>query len=217
MKTVILAALAFAIACVVAGFIIMSRPATGDAALPATTATPGAIPAQTAEMTQISAPPDAPPPASPVAVAPAPPSPVPQSAPPAEPVRAAAKALSRPAQAKQGGPTAKEPRQDPLAREALALVGLDPTAEAYWHSAINDPALSAHERQDLIEDLNEDGLLDPKHPAPEDLPVILSRIRIIEAAGPYAMDQVNADAFQEAYKDLMNLAYAALGGGEPVR
>ena len=32
-----------------------------------------------------------------------------------------------------------------------------------------------------------------------------------------AMDRVNADAFQEAYKDLVNLANVALGGGRPVR
>jgi hypothetical protein len=49
------------------------------------------------------------------------------------------------------------------------------------------------------------------------LPVILSRILLIEAVGPDAMDQVNADAFQEAYKDLVNLANLALGGGGPVR
>ena len=37
------------------------------------------------------------------------------------------------------------------------------------------------------------------------------------SAAPYAMDQVNLDAFQEAYKDLINLANLAMGGGEPVR
>ena len=86
-----------------------------------------------------------------------------------------------------------------------------------WYGAINDASLSPHERQDLIEDLNEDGISDPKHPSPEDLPIILSRIQLIEAAGPYAMDQVNADAFQEAYKDLVNLANVAVGAGERVR
>ena len=65
---------------------------------------------------------------------------------------------------------------------------------------------SANERKDLIEDLNEDGLSDPRRPGPEDLPLILSRMMLIEEAAPYAMDQVNADAFQEAYKDLMNMA-----------
>ena len=101
--------------------------------------------------------------------------------------------------------TEKAPIQDPAAREALSLVGLDPEAEAYWSAAINDPSLPAEERQDLIEDLNEDGLSDPKHPAPEDMPLIVNRLQLIEEMAPSAMDQVNADAFQEAHKDLLNL------------
>lgn len=121
------------------------------------------------------------------------------------------------APANQGGPPAREPLRDPVARVALALVGTDPEAEAYWYEAINDPSLSAHEREDLIEDLNEEGLPDPKHPTADDLPLIVSRLMVIEEAGPYAMDKVNADAFQEAYKDLVNLANVAMGGGEPVR
>ena len=49
----------------------------------------------------------------------------------------------------------KDPIQDPDARDALSLVGIDPEAEAYWISAINDPTLPPEERKDLIEDLNE--------------------------------------------------------------
>ena len=62
-----------------------------------------------------------------------------------------------------------------------------------------------------------DGLTDPKHPAEDDLPLIISRLMIIEEVGPDTMDAVNAEAFQEAYKDLVNLAAVAMGGGEPVR
>lgn len=113
-------------------------------------------------------------------------------------------------------PPAREPLQDPIARDALALVGSDPEAELYWLEAINDLSLPANERQDLIEDLNEEGLPDPKHPTPEDLPLILNRLAIIEIVGPDAADEVNADAFIEAYKDLLNLAELAMGGGEPV-
>ena len=94
-------------------------------------------------------------------------------------------------------------------RVALSLVGTDPEAERYWIAAINDSSLSAHERQDLIEDLNEDGLSDPKNPGVEDLPLIVSRLQIIEELAPDAMDKVNADAFREAYKDLSNM-YARL-------
>lgn len=113
--------------------------------------------------------------------------------------------------------SSKEPLNDPIAREALSLVGLDPEAEAYWFEAINDLSLPPNERQDLIEDLNEEGLSDPKHPTINDLPLILSRLDLIEAIGPDAADEVNADAFDEAYKDLLNLAELAMGGGEPVK
>ena len=93
--------------------------------------------------------------------------------------------------------------QDPDARQALSLVGADPKAEAYWLRAINNPALPATERQDLIEDLNEEGFPDPKHPTATDLPLILKRIAILEKLEP--MDDVNAAAIQEAHKDLTNM------------
>ena len=64
---------------------------------------------------------------------------------------------------------------------------------------------SAHERQDLIEDLNEEGFPDPKNITPDDLPLILGRLELIEELGPDAMDEVNADAFAEASKDLNNM------------
>lgn len=117
-------------------------------------------------------------------------------------------------QTQQGTPAAPETVQDPMARAALAYVGADPDAEMYWYEAINDPSLSAHERQDLIEDLNEDGLSDPQNPTMEDLPLILNRIELIEAIVWDAMDEVNADAFQEAYKDLVNLAIQAMSNGQ---
>ncbi len=103
-------------------------------------------------------------------------------------------------------PKSKEPIQDPIARAALSFVGADAIAEEYWIAAINDPNLPANERKDLIEDLNEDGLSDPKRPGPQDLPLIWSRLRLIEMIAPYAMDQVNVNALAEAYKDLVNLA-----------
>lgn len=95
--------------------------------------------------------------------------------------------------------------QDPAARTALAFVGEDPAAEEYWAEAINDPSLPAEERKDLIEDLNEDGLSDPHHPGPADLPIIASRLELITELAPYPMDRVNAEAFAEALKDLVGL------------
>ena len=103
----------------------------------------------------------------------------------------------------------KAPLVDPTAREALSLVGADPDAENYWLAAINDPNLPDEERQDLIEDLNQEGLSDPQNPTLDDLPLIVSRLALIEEVGADAMDQTNAEAFEEAYKDLLELAAVA--------
>jgi len=94
----------------------------------------------------------------------------------------------------------------PVARFALGFVGADPQAEEVWYEAINDPNMPAKARQDLIEDLNEEGFADPRNVTQADLPLILSRIALIEQVGPDAMDEVNARAFAEAYKDLVNMA-----------
>lgn len=216
-KSIIFVALALAIACAIARLVFSGRQAPKELVSPAPKAAQKLTPAQP----KVDIPPAAPLAEAPVAVAkvpaPAASNPAAETATPAKPLKADTKGPKAAAQAGPRGSSAKAPLQDPLARVALALVGADPTAEAYWFAAINDPTLPAEERQDLIEDLNEDGLSDPKHPAPEDLPLLLSRIQLIEAAGPNAMDQVNTDAFQEAYKDLVNLANVALGRGEPVR
>jgi hypothetical protein len=119
-----------------------------------------------------------------------------------------------PSPAPQSRTSGKSPRQDLVARAALALVGIDSEAEQYWALAINDPSLSESEREDLIEDLNEEGFADPKNPTVDELPLIVNRLQIIEEYAPAAMDGVNARSFAEAYKDLMNM-YARLTGQEP--
>jgi hypothetical protein len=121
------------------------------------------------------------------------------------------------AAAPPGQPT--QPRrelQDPLARVALSFVGADADAEAYWLQAIYDPNLPDQEREDLMEDLNEDGLSDPRHPGPQDYPLIMNRIRLIDQIVPNA-DQFMLPHLWEAYKDLWNLSEVAQGRGEPVR
>ena len=94
---------------------------------------------------------------------------------------------------------------DPVARVSLTLVGVDSGATEYWASAINNPNLSARERTNLIEDLNEDGLSDPKNPSEQDRQVILNRIQLIEQLVPRTIDDVNAAAFAEAHKDLVKM------------
>ncbi|HEV8292758.1 MAG TPA: hypothetical protein VGP94_12580, partial [Tepidisphaeraceae bacterium] len=103
-------------------------------------------------------------------------------------------------------PTPQEPAVPvQIARLALGFVGADPQAEEVWYAAINDPNMPPKARQDLIEDLNEDGFADPRHVTEDDLPLIYSRIALIEQVAPDAMDDVNAAAFAEAYKDLVNM------------
>lgn len=97
-------------------------------------------------------------------------------------------------------PQAKERR----ARLALAMIGHDPDADGVWIQLINDPSLSASARSNLIEDLNEDGL-SYRNLTLDDLPVIEYRLELIEDLLPYAMDEVNSDAFKEARKDLQNM------------
>lgn len=98
-------------------------------------------------------------------------------------------------------PRAKERR----ARVALSMIGYDPDADEVWIRLINDPDVSAEARHDLIEDLNEDGFADPDNPTLDELPMIEYRLELIEDLLPYAMDQVNEDAFKEARKDLVNM------------
>ena len=102
-------------------------------------------------------------------------------------------------------PAAAADEKATAARRALSFVGIDPDAEAVWASAINDPARAAHERQNLIEDLNEEGFPDPRHVTADDLPLIERRLALIEQFAAEAMDDVNAAAFAEAYKDLQDM------------
>jgi len=103
------------------------------------------------------------------------------------------------------------PQDKPIERVALSYVGADPAAEAVWFKAINDHQTSAHDRSDLIEDLNEEGFENPHNPTFDDLPLIENRIAIIETLAPDSMDDVNAAAFAEAYKDLINMRARLVG------
>jgi hypothetical protein len=95
--------------------------------------------------------------------------------------------------------------KDLLARAALDMIGVDPAAEQFWLAAINDPNLPSEERHELIESLSEAGFTDAGHVTTDDLPLIASRIALIEELAPGALDSVNAAAFQDAYRDLLNM------------
>ena len=99
-------------------------------------------------------------------------------------------------------PRVKEQR----GRVALGMIGRDPEADEVWIRIINDPGVSENARSNLIEDLNEDGFADPDNPTLDELPMIKYRLELIEDLLPYAIDNVNSDAFKEARKDLVNMA-----------
>lgn len=214
-KNLVLVALAFVCVCGGVSLLLVKRPAKPASAVETPKLLRGAEPERAKGETHRVAPPvEA---SRAVAEMPASPVPAPKSEPPSQTMKAGGEAKQALPPAGKKGKPAKAPLKDPLARAALAYVGADREAEAYWYEAINDPTLPPHEREDLIEDLNEDGLPDPKHPTEEDLPLIVSRLLLIEWLAPEAMDQVNADAFREAYKDLVNLANLVMGGGKPVK
>jgi len=120
------------------------------------------------------------------------------------------------AQMEAAAPPERDSRlEDPAVKEqrgrtALAMIGHNPEADEVWIGIINDPSVSANARSNLIEDLNEDGL-SYRNLTMDDLPVIKYRIELIEELKPYAMDKVNADAFDEARKDLVNMANRLTG------
>jgi len=145
---------------------------------------------------------------------PAPAAPVPSISDNAEEMKPDGKRKVVPASTRAKKPN--EPLRDPAARVAMSFVGMDPEAEAYWLGAIFDSGLPENEREDLMEDLNEEGLSDHKHPGPQDLPLILNRLTIIEDILPHA-DEFMVTHLGEAYKDLLNLAEITQGGGVPVR
>ena len=78
---------------------------------------------------------------------------------------------------------------------------------------MENDALSQSERQDLVDDLNEEGLPDPKHPTVEDLPLLLARLELLEEAELHFADRYD---FREPRNDLLQLIRIALGSRETV-
>jgi len=105
--------------------------------------------------------------------------------------------------------TADDPDEvEAEARAALNFVGQDADAGAVWAAAINDSDLTAETRQQLIEALDVSGLPDLQRLTPEYLPLILSRLAIVEQLAPSALDEANATAFNDVHGRLASLAAA---------
>ena len=194
-KTIVVAVFAVAIACVAAGVVILNREAGRQLERLTVKAEPTGDPQQAGNQAGRAAAPVADPGPLPPGQDVAPVAGAPQPPPaPATP------------QAQKSPDSTDEPVPEKTARAMLKFVGSNPLAEEVWVQAINDPRLPPNARKNLIEDLNEDGFPDPHNVTADDLPLILSRIEIIERLAPSAMDKANSAAFQEAYKDLVNMA-----------
>lgn len=118
------------------------------------------------------------------------------------------------AQAYQDPRVSDSAKKEPLARLALSFVGVDQQANEFYERTINDPVITPSHRKNLIEDLNEDGL-EFRNLTERDLPTIKNRLAIIDQLAPSAMDKVNAAAFMEARKDLVNMANRILNPPPP--
>lgn len=106
-------------------------------------------------------------------------------------------------------PRLQDPDQrEPLARLGLAFVGANDQAAELFHQAVLDPALKPDHRRELVEDLNQDGIVDRKTPTPQDLQLIANRFALTESY--LQQDYVRNDkllfaAFKEADKDLRKM------------
>lgn len=111
---------------------------------------------------------------------------------------------------------------DPDSKEALGRIGLtyvgaadnqvNDQAVQLFHAAINDPSLSPEQRQNLIEDLNQDGLSNRRNPTPDDLKIIANRYQLAQwylQQSSVQNDPTFAAPFTEANKDLVNLLQRA--------
>ncbi|MFO0985004.1 MAG: hypothetical protein U1E76_25285 [Planctomycetota bacterium] len=104
-----------------------------------------------------------------------------------------------------GAGAAAPPIPELLARAALRLVGVDQAAERTWIAAIDQATLAPDARSNLIEDLNEDGFPDL---TTSPRPICRSSSRAFassSASRPARWTDVNAAAFEEAYKDLIDM------------
>jgi hypothetical protein len=98
--------------------------------------------------------------------------------------------------------------KEPLARLALAYVGANEQAVELYQAAVLDPSLQPEQKRELVEDLNQDGLSNPKTPTAEDLNIIAKRYALTQAY--LQQDYVRNDktlnaAFREADKDLRKM------------
>lgn len=106
--------------------------------------------------------------------------------------------------------------KESLARVALAYVGANDQAEELFHAAVLDQTLKPDQTRNLVEDLNQDGLVNRRAPTDEDLKIITKRYELTQAylRQDYVINNKTLNAaFREADKDLFNMLQRALATG----
>jgi hypothetical protein len=127
------------------------------------------------------------------------------------------KSLALAAQALQSGHMTDADSKEAIGRVGLTYVGspndqANDQAVQLFHTAINDPSLAPEQRRNLIEDLNQDGLINERNPTPDDLKIISNRYVLAQTylQQSYVQnDPVASAAFQEALKDLTQMLQRA--------
>lgn len=102
-------------------------------------------------------------------------------------------------------------QQAALARESLTMVGVSAEANEYWFAAVNNPEVPTIQRQVLIAALSEVGFEDPNNPTEEELPLIMSRITLLQRLAQNPLDQASATAIQATSAALVDMAAQVTG------
>ncbi len=108
--------------------------------------------------------------------------------------------------------------KESLARVALAYVGTSGPALQLFHKAVLDQSLLPDQKRNLIEDLNEDGLVNRKALTPADLEVVANRYAITQEylrQDYVSQNQALNAAFLEADKDLRKMLEKAAAVAPP--
>jgi hypothetical protein len=108
--------------------------------------------------------------------------------------------------------------KESLARVALAYVGTSGPALQLFHKAVLDQTLLPDQKRNLIEDLNEDGIINRKTLTPTDLEVVANRYAITQEylrQDYVTQNQTLNAAFLEADKDLRKMLEKATAAPAP--
>ncbi len=106
--------------------------------------------------------------------------------------------------------TYEDPKTNPdgkerLGRFALNFAGLNAQADNLWQKAIFDKVISVKDRNELIEDLNQDGFESTRNPTQRDLLLIRNRLALIARYRGQTDEPGITAGFDEVQRDLQRM------------